>query len=86
MNARNANNAASRRAVTERLRQFFSYLTTQLATGTAKIWAKVERRLADKSPDERPERDVPPLPGLPHGSMQQPVQQQQSKAKPEDEK
>ena len=34
--------AASRRAVTERLRRFFAELTAQLSAGTTEIWSRVE--------------------------------------------
>ena len=87
MNARNSSDAASRRAVAERLRRFFADLTTQLAAGPAEIWRTVERRRAEKSPDTERGRDVGPPSGFRQMPMQQQQQQQQQpKAKPEDGK
>jgi hypothetical protein len=43
-------------AVSERLRQFA--LTTQLATGTAEIWSKVEERLAHEPPERSPKAQL----------------------------
>ena len=82
MAPRNPEDAASRRIVTERLRRFFADLTTQLTSGSAEIWSRAERRRAHQPPEatrgEIPDRTRAPM----HG---QPVQQQQSKAKPDDE-
>ena len=84
MNARNSKDAAQRRAVTERLRRFFADLTRQLGAGTAEIWSKVERRITHQQPPDEPAREVPDTPGPPHTTAQpQPMQQQQSKAKPD---
>ena len=74
--------AALRRAVTERLQRFFADLTTRLAAGTGEIWRKVERRLGQPSASER-EGTAPP-PGSVRPMQQQPIQQQQTKAEPED--
>jgi len=73
MAPRNPEDAASRRIVTERLRRFFADLTTQLTSGSAEIWNRVERRRAHKPPkaaDEAPHRAPVPM-------QDQPVQQQQ---------
>ena len=83
--------AAQRRAVAQRLRQFFAALTAQLATGTAEIWAKVERQMShsrDSAPDRvtrPPGADAAALPPLRLPMQQQPLQQQQQKATPSDE-
>lgn len=73
--------AASRRAVSERLRRFFDHLTTQLTAGTAEFWRAVERRRGEKSPDTQSGGDAAPAPGFPPS-----MRQRQSKAKPEDGK
>ena len=78
--------AASRRAVTERLRRFFAELTAQLSAGTTEIWSRVERPLAHHLPKREPGDDAPYPSTRPRRSMQQPMQQQQSNAKPEEEK
>ena len=80
MQGRNPQDAAAlRRAVTERLQRFFADLTTRLAAGTAEIWRKVERRLGQPSAND-PEGTTPPPTSV------RPVQQQQTKAEPEDKK
>ena len=77
--------ASARMAVTELLRRFFADLTTRLATGTADFWSKVEQRIPIKSPDMESELTAPP--GVLRMSMQQqPIQQQQAKAEPPDNK
>ena len=84
MNAKNSKDAAQRRAVTERLRRFFADLTGQLGAGTAELWNKVERRIIHQPPPEEPAGVVPETPGPPPTTVQpQPIQQQQSRAKPE---
>ena len=84
MNARNSKDAAQRRAVTQRLRRFFADLTGQLGAGTAEIWNKVERRVTHQHRPDESAGEVPAAPGPPHTTAQpQPMQQQQSKAKPE---
>ena len=82
-NSRNdPEDAASRRIVTERLRRFFADLTRQLTSGSAEIWNRAERRRAHQPPEaavgEAPYRTTVPV-------QDQPVQQQQSKAKPDGE-
>ena len=87
MNTRNSKDAAQRRAVTERLRRFFADLTGQLGAGTAEIWNKVERRITHQPPPEEAAGEVPDTPDPPHTAIQpQPMQQQQSKAKPDGDK
>ena len=84
MDARNPKDAAQRRAVTERLRRFFADLTGQLGAGTAEIWSKVERRITHQPTPEQSAGEVPGTPRPPHTTVQpQPMQQQQSKAKPD---
>jgi hypothetical protein len=46
MKAKDPKDVARRKVVTERLRRFSAELTVQTATGTAEIWASIERRLA----------------------------------------
>jgi hypothetical protein len=48
MKPRDQGRIASRRAVAERLRRFFSELTAQLAAGSAGIWERAQRKLIDK--------------------------------------
>jgi hypothetical protein len=79
-NSNSADAAASRRAATERLQRFFADLTTRLAAGTAGIWDKVERRLGQPSAAGT----IPPPGSV--GPRQQPIQQQQTRAEPEDKK
>jgi hypothetical protein len=81
MARKNPQDAASRRIVTERLRRFFTDLTAQVASGTAEIWNRAERRRAhepSRAAGEAPHRTTIPM-------QNQPVQQQQSKAKPDGE-
>jgi len=75
MAPRNPEDAASRRIVTRRLRRFFADLTTELTSGSAEIWNRAERRRARMPAKAAGEAPHP-----------QPVQQQQSKAKPDGEK
>ena len=72
MKPRNQDGIASRRAVAERLRTFFSDLTGQLAAGSAELWERVQRRLPiSGQPNQQNER--------PSGEQQpQPPQSQQS--------
>ena len=74
--------AVSRRIVTQRLRRFFVDLTTQLTSESAEIWNRAERRRVHRPPEaaaaHAPYRTTVPMQG-------QPVQQQQSKAKPDGE-
>ena len=79
MAPKNPEDVPSRRIVTERLRRFFADLTTQLTAGSAEIWNRAERRRAHKPPKaagEVPHRAPVPM-------QDQPLQQQQSKAKPD---
>jgi hypothetical protein len=61
MKPRNQDGIASRRAVAERLRRFFSDLTAQLAAGTAHLWERVEHRLPTSAEqNERPSEPAQP--------------------------
>ena len=77
MKLRNPDGIASRRAVAERLRRFFSDLTGQLAAGSAELWERVQRRL----PTSAQQNETPPGPPQP-----QPPQTQQSRLDPRDQR
>jgi len=78
MKNKDDNGVALRRAVAGRLNRFFADWTVQLGAGTSQIWDAVQRRLSNKP------AELPPAPDQ-RGSMQQPMQQQQSKSEPESE-
>jgi hypothetical protein len=67
---------AARRKVTELVKRVFANLTSQLATGTADLWRKVEQRLS-QTPRSAPSDAA-------QARTAQPAQQQPSK--PEDER
>lgn len=75
-------NRAARKRVTALLKRFSEQLTSSLATGTAELWHKVERRLGHTPSDPAPRSDQPP-PELRTPMQQQPMQQQQSNIKRE---
>ena len=78
-----------RRAVTRRLDHFFTAWLEHLATGSARIWARVESALDDSATQEREGAKMPTdlqtSPPMRVPMQQQPVQQQQLK-KSEEEK
>ena len=80
MEPKNGNDAARRKAVTDRLRQFTAELTKQLTSGAAEIWSRVEGRPKSSEIDLD---SVPPQPVQQPVEQQQPVQQQQSKTEGE---
>ena len=74
----------ARRKVSVLLKRFFEHLTSSFATGTADLWHKVERRLAQGPPaSARAPEDEPMVPpgALRTPMQQQPLQQQQAKTK-----
>ena len=73
---------AARRKVMELAKRVFADLTSQLATGTADLWRKVEQRLAQKPNPSAADFRMPP--GAPQAPTPQPVQQQPSRSKPEE--
>ena len=73
---------AARRKVMELVKRVFADLTSQLATGTADLWRKVEQRLSQPPNPSQAYFSLPP--GAPQGPTPQPVQQQQSRSEPEE--
>jgi hypothetical protein len=71
---------AARRKVMELVKRVFADLTSQLATGTADLWNKVEQRLGQKPTPSQADFNMPP--GASQRPTQQPVQQQQSRSEP----
>jgi hypothetical protein len=75
---------AARRKVMELVKRVFADLTSQLATGTADLWRKVEQRLSQKPNPSEADFSMPP--GAPHAPNSQPAQQQQSRSEPDGKK
>ncbi|MEA2880203.1 MAG: hypothetical protein QOF14_5399 [Hyphomicrobiales bacterium] len=75
---------AARRKVMELVKRVFADLTSQLATGTADLWHKVEQRLSQKPNPSPADFSMPP--GAPQAPTPQPVQQQPSRSDPEERK
>jgi hypothetical protein len=78
-----------RRTVTRQLDQFFTAWLEHLATGSARIWARVERALDDAATHGREgangPTDLQTSPPMRVPMQQQPVQQQQKKKEDEGE-
>jgi hypothetical protein len=75
---------AARRKVMELVKRVFADLTSQLASGTAEFWHKVEQRLSQKPNPSEADFGMPP--GAPHARTPQPALQQQSRSEPDEKK
>jgi len=73
---------AARRKVMELVKRVFADLTSQLATGTADVWHKVEQRLSQKPNPSEAGFSMPP--GATQAPTQQPTQQRQSRSEPDE--
>lgn len=85
MKAESTKEIAQRREVARRLRDLFARWTAFLSTGSAAIWERAERGAADK-PAPRAEPPMPPAGVMSMPMQQQPVQAQQQKLDPGEEK
>jgi len=73
---------AARRKVMELVKRVFADLTSQLATGTADVWRKVEQRLSQKPNPSEADFRMPP--GAPQAPTAQPVPQRHPRSEPEE--